>query len=121
MKKKVANVLNDIRENVFIYVATLSGVLLSKFGPPLIALFKDDRPFQLTKFVALQLAIGVVIAFAIIIHDEQIGMSEDDPEKLAKNKAAKKAAFMKRLRNAFTHGLGWMALVSGMLGIGGGN
>lgn len=121
MKKKVVSVLNDIRENVFIYVATLSGVLISKFGPPLLAMFKDDKPFQFTKFVALQLVIGIVIAFAIIIHDEQNGMSTDDPEVLAKNKAAKKAAFMKRVRNAFTHGLGWMALVSGMLGLGGGN
>jgi len=116
MKKTVARVnsiLCDVAANIVIYLATLAGVLATKFLPPLIGLFKTGQPPQFGSLVLWQLVVGAVIALGVVLFHEQQGMNVDDATKKAAVVAGRAARFKKRLITAFVNGCGWFGLVGG--------
>jgi len=116
MKKAVAQVeciLLDIAANLMIYLATLAGVLATKFLPPLIELFRSGQAPQFGNLVIWQLVVGAVIALGVVCFHEQQGMHTADENKKAQVAAGRAARWKKRIVTAFVNGCGWFGLVGG--------
>jgi len=101
MKKFLASILDDIA----VYLITVAGVLFTKFGPPLLAYFRTNRPFDFSAITWLHFAIALVIALALVFRAEQDG--KDDLSK----KTIRDSKLKKRLWAGFMAGVGYNALV----------
>jgi len=111
--KRVKCVLDDVVANFVIYLATLAGVLATKFLPPLIALFRSGDPPQFGHLVIWQIVIGAVIALGVVLFHEQQGINDPDVDKKAAALAGRAARWRKRIVASFVNGCGWFGLVGG--------
>lgn len=82
-------------QSVFVYMATLVGVLLSQYAPLLIS----HAPIA-TTFQWIRLAISMGIAFYLVVGQEEGGDSE-----------GKRKNFKRRVANALAHGMSWSSLI----------
>ena len=112
--KKLKHALSDVLENIVVYLAVVGGVLVTKFGPPLVEMFVSNKPFILTKLSLLQICFGFVVAFLVIYRDETKDLkgTQDDAPKLLGRRGNVKW----RVQHAFSAGAGWYAITAGFIG-----
>ena len=93
---KLVTILQNIGLSFAVYFATLAGIFIAQFGP-MLAL---GTPLSLKTYGALRLIISMLIAFYLVVGQEEGG----DPVGKGKN-------LKRRIANALSHGVTYNALI----------
>lgn len=95
---RIKKAIKDAMEGIGVYICTLLGIVIAQYGPMLVGSPISDIVIQWTR-----LGLSAVIAFYLVIDDENKGDEE-----------GKKNNLKRRLKNAFQEGMTWNVI----LGIG---
>lgn len=105
--------LEDVWENLVVYLSAVAGVLLTKFGPPLVEMFVSNKPFTATKLTILQVCFGFAVAVVVIFRSEQRGLTGTPAD--AQKLVGRSGNLKWRVEHAFSAGAGWYAIVAGFI------